>query len=61
MAHAPTDHRPLLDPLQMEEAGRALRRMLVRLKAQRPAPKPASDDIAWEDGEPHEDEQSRYG
>jgi hypothetical protein len=61
MANAPTDHRPLLDPHHMEEAGRTLRRMLERLKAPRQAQKSVPDDIAWEDGEPNEDERSRYG
>lgn len=61
MANAPTQHRPLIDPHHMEEAGRALRRVLEKLKAPRPAPKTTPDDIAWEDGEPHDDQQSRYG
>lgn len=62
MSSAPVPHRPLIDPQQMEEAGRALRRMLERLRAAaHPAPKPEPDDIAWEDGEPREDDQARYG
>jgi len=65
MANAPTQHRPLIDPHHMEEAGRTLRRWLDKLRApalgHKPSLNDASDDIAWEDGEPHEDERSRYG
>ena len=46
----PQPHRPLLDPVQFEQAGRAFRQWLDRLRGiARPQPEP---DIAWEDGEP---------
>jgi isopentenyl diphosphate isomerase/L-lactate dehydrogenase-like FMN-dependent dehydrogenase len=39
----------LLDPIQFEQAGRAFRQWLDRLRGiARPQPEP---DIAWEDGE----------
>lgn len=48
-----TPHRPLLDPIQFEEAGRALRQWLDRLLGQA---EPKQDtEIAWEDGEPGTD------
>jgi hypothetical protein len=49
----PEPNRPLIDPHQFEEAGRAFRHWLDRLVGHAP---PAEDtSIAWEDGEPHED------
>lgn len=42
-------HPPLLDPIQFEQAGRAVRQWLDRLRGMaKPQPEP---DIAWEDGE----------
>lgn len=49
----PAPHKPLLDPHQFEEAGRAFRIWLDRLLH---TPEPEHDtSIAWEDGEPHQD------
>lgn len=46
-------HRPLLDPLQFEEAGRALKQWLDRLLGRA---QPHEDtEIEWEDGEPRHD------
>lgn len=46
--------RPLIDPEQAEQAGRALRQWLERLR--RPAPAATGEpDIDWEDGEPRVD------
>lgn len=45
--------RPLLDPDQLEQAGRRFRQWLDRLAT--PQAATAADDIAWEDGEPRED------
>ena len=49
--HAP--HRPLIDPLQLEEAGRAFRHWLDRLFGH--AAPEEDTEILWEDGEPHHD------
>jgi len=43
-------HRPLIDPDQFEEAGRAFRQWLDRLLGH--AAQVEETDIAWEDGEP---------
>lgn len=51
MHHDP--HRPLLDPHQFEEAGRALRLWIDRLLGHS---EPQEDtEILWEDGEPRND------
>jgi hypothetical protein len=43
-------NRPLLDPIQLEEAGRALKQWLDRLLGHA---QPHDDtEIEWEDGEP---------
>ena len=52
----PQPPRPLLDPVQFEEAGRALRKWLELLR--RPsvvAAETKDTSIAWEDGEPPND------
>lgn len=49
----PDPNRPLLDPLQFEEAGRALRLWLDRLLGH--AEPQGDTEIAWEDGEPKDD------
>lgn len=49
----PTPHRPLLDPDQLEQAGRALRLWLDRVFGRIAAAGDTS--IAWEDGEPSGD------
>lgn len=46
-------HRPLLDPIQLEEAGRALRQWIDRLLGH--AEPQGNTDIDWEDGEPRDD------
>lgn len=46
-------HRPLIDPDQLEAAGRRFRHWLDSF-AHAPQPNTVADDIAWEDGEPHE-------
>lgn len=49
----PAPHKPLLDPQQFEEAGRAFRIWLDRLLGHA---EPVRDTtIAWEDGELHPD------
>jgi hypothetical protein len=52
MSALPQDRRPLLDPDQMELAGRALRRMLERLRRPHAVRDEPDTSIAWEDGEP---------
>lgn len=48
----PAPHKPLLDPHQFEEAGRAFRIWLDRLLH---VAEPEGDtSIAWEDGEPRQ-------
>lgn len=49
----PHSTRPLLDPDQLEQAGRRFRQWLERLGA--PQSASSEDDIAWEDGEPRDD------
>jgi hypothetical protein len=49
--------RPLLDPDRFEQAGRALRQWLDRLR-DRVAEEPDTS-IAWEDGEPREPTRDR--
>jgi hypothetical protein len=46
-------HRPLIDPLQFEEAGRAFRHWLDRLLGH--AVPEGDTEILWEDGEPRDD------
>lgn len=49
----PHPHRPFIDPDRFEAAGRRLRHWLDGFaRTQHPAV--PEDDIAWEDGEPHE-------
>jgi len=47
----PPQQRPLIDPDQLEQAGRRFRQWLDGLAT---PTRPESDDIAWEDGEPAE-------
>jgi hypothetical protein len=49
------DARPLIDPIQLEQAGRALRQWIDRLLGH--AEPQANTDIDWEDGEPHHDQR----
>ena len=49
---APEPHRPLIDPIALEEAGRHFRVFLHRLLG-RTAAEPDTS-IAWESGEPEE-------
>lgn len=49
---SPHPNRPLLDPLQFEQAGRAFRNFLDRLFGHAPPPEEETE-IAWEDGELH--------
>ncbi len=49
------DPRPLIDPIQMEEAGRALRHWIDRLLGH--AEPQVNTDIDWEDGEPHDEQR----
>ena len=49
-------HRPLIDPARMEEAGRALRRALEKLREKRVVTSAPETEIAWEDGEPRDDQ-----
>ncbi len=49
-------HRPLIDPNRLEEAGRALRRALDKLREKRVVAASPETEIAWEDGEPRDDE-----
>ncbi len=51
----PLDARPLIDPIQLEQAGRALRQWIDRLLGH--AEPQANTDIDWEDGEPHHDQR----
>jgi len=51
MNHDP--QRPLLDPIQFEQAGRALKQWLDRMLSHA-APR-RDTEIAWEDGEPRDD------
>ncbi len=48
--------RPLLDPTQFEEAGRTLRKWLNLLRTPHVVRESADTSIAWEDGEPPEDQ-----
>lgn len=59
MSALPQDRRPLLDPDQMELAGRALRRMLDRLRRPHVVKDEPETDIAWEDGEPLGDDAAQ--
>ena len=58
MSALPQDRRPLLDPDQMELAGRALRRMLERLRHPHVVADTTDTSIAWEDGEPVEGDEA---
>jgi hypothetical protein len=49
------DPRPLIDPIQLEQAGRALRQWIDRLLGHA-EPQP-NTDIDWEDGEPHHEQR----
>jgi len=49
----PLDPRPLIDPIQLEQAGRALRQWIDRLLGH--AEPPLDTEIDWEDGEPHDE------
>lgn len=49
------DPRPLIDPIQLEEAGRALRHWIDRLLGH--AEPQVNTDIDWEDGEPHDEQR----
>jgi hypothetical protein len=49
----PAPSRPLLDPVALEEAGRAFRLWLDRLLGKAAAEQ--DTDIAWESGEPDDD------
>ena len=48
-------HRLLIDPLQLEEAGRAFRHWLDRLLGH--AVPEEDTEIPWEDGEPRDDQR----
>ncbi len=50
-------HRPLIDPLRFEEAGRAFRQWLDRLMGHTPPVE--ATEIAWEDGEPHDERRDQ--
>ncbi|HEV2514766.1 MAG TPA: hypothetical protein VGV07_05925 [Devosia sp.] len=52
------DPRPLIDPIQLEEAGRALRQWIDRLLGH-PEPQ-VNTDIDWEDGEPHHEQRDGH-
>lgn len=49
----PGPHRPLIDPVILEEAGRNFRIWLERLMGQHEA----DTSIAWESGEPDDEQQ----
>lgn len=54
MSAAPNDNRRLIDPDQLEEAGRKLRRLLESMRRPRLAPDTEATEIDWEDGEPRD-------
>ena len=51
-------HRPLIDPEQLEEAGRAFRQWLDRVLGR--AEPTRETEIAWEDGESRDDRRGGY-
>ena len=53
----PDSHRPLIDPVALEAAGRHFREWLDRLLRRREAE--ADTSIAWESGEPDDDVEPR--